>query len=154
MKIRQRIDEIARWLRRVITQPRDELTRWQRTTRGMYDLGRHGYRQLRQDRAPQMAAALSYRTLFALVPVLVVAMVLLNSVRGADAFSELAGEIFDDYGLNEIAVVGDAGAEDFVGLGQSLQGLIAQAAGINLAAIGWVARGTTALPRCWLASTC
>ena len=59
---------MIRWMSRVITQPRDELDRWQRAARFAYDLAIYGGRQLRHDRAPQMAAALAFRTLFALVP--------------------------------------------------------------------------------------
>ena len=73
------IKSLAAWLRRVVTRPREELSRWQKAARFAYDLFRYGGRQLRQDRAPQMAAALAFRTLFALIPVLVVGMVVVNS---------------------------------------------------------------------------
>ena len=46
-----RIRPVMDWLRRVVTQPLDELSRWQKTVRFCYDLGRHGARQLREDRA-------------------------------------------------------------------------------------------------------
>lgn len=40
------------WLRRAITQPFEELNRWQRAARFAYDLGRYGAHQLREERAP------------------------------------------------------------------------------------------------------
>lgn len=54
-----------------ITQPGTELTRAQRSARYAVDLATHCARQLRRDNAPQMAAALTYRTIFSLVPTLV-----------------------------------------------------------------------------------
>ena len=59
-------------LQEAIVQPRHELDRWQKAARFVYDLGRCGLRQLDNDRATQMAAALAFRTLFGLMPVLVV----------------------------------------------------------------------------------
>ena len=53
-------------LRRAINEPFRELNRWQRAARFTYDLGRYGARQLKEDRAPQMASALAFRTLFGL----------------------------------------------------------------------------------------
>ena len=69
---KNRLQPVYDWLKRVITHPQEELTRWQMTVRFAYDLGRYGAAQLKRDRAPQMAAALSFRTLFGLLPVLVV----------------------------------------------------------------------------------
>ena len=87
------IESFIEWLRRVVTQPRRELDRWQRAARFAYDLGRYGERQLRRDRAPQMAAALSFRSLFALVPVLIVGMIVVRAFQGTDAFVEMTKEI-------------------------------------------------------------
>ncbi|MHC4142990.1 MAG: hypothetical protein ACYSUF_14380, partial [Planctomycetota bacterium] len=67
----QRVKALVDWLGRIMTQPQNELNRFQKTLRFVYDLGRHGARQLQHDRAPQMAGALAFRTLFALLPVLV-----------------------------------------------------------------------------------
>ena len=72
MTIRELIQKSTEHLLRIITQPRSELTRWQRAARFTYDLGRTGAQQLRRDRASQMAAALAYRTLFSLLPILAV----------------------------------------------------------------------------------
>ena len=81
-----RLQPVLESLKRVITQPQEELTRWQMTVRFAYDLGRYGAAQLRRDRAPQMAAALSFRTLFGLLPVMVVGAVMLRAFRGRDEF--------------------------------------------------------------------
>jgi len=99
----RRLTAAVRWVRRAITQPRSELDRWERAARGVYDLGLYGARQLRQDRAPVMAAALAFRTLFGLLPVLVVSTVLVNSFRGADAFKESVTDFIRAAGLYEIS---------------------------------------------------
>ena len=62
--IRDRIQAVLDLLRRAVTEPRSELDRWEKALRFAHDLGKSGARQLRQDRAPQMAGALTFRTLF------------------------------------------------------------------------------------------
>jgi membrane protein len=71
-------------LRRSIREPVDELSRAQRLVRFMIDLGRHGYRQLRKDQAPQMAAALTYRTIFSLIPIAVLSMLVFRAFVGLE----------------------------------------------------------------------
>ena len=73
---------IPDWVKRLWKRPTHELTRWQRTVKFSVDLGRHGARELRHDRAGQMAAALTYHTLFSLLPTLVLAMVVLQTFVG------------------------------------------------------------------------
>ncbi len=75
--LRRNANAAFHWLKRVVSQPREELNRWQQAARFAYDLGRFGARQLRHDQAPQMAAALAFRALLGLVPVLVVGTVLI-----------------------------------------------------------------------------
>jgi len=131
---RFRIQPLLEWLKRVITQPQDELTRWQATVRFGYDLGRYGAVQLQRDRAPQMAAALSFRTLFGLLPVLVVGAVMLRAFRGRDEFINVLTNIIGGLGLYEVGPVDNR-------LGDLLSGLVSQAANFNTAAIGWVGVG-------------
>jgi membrane protein len=89
------IKSFIQWLRRVVTQPHQELDRWQRAARFTYDLARAGGRQLGRDRAPQMAAALAFRSLFALVPVLVVGMVVVKGFGGTESFRPSTKEVID-----------------------------------------------------------
>jgi len=76
--------QLIRYLKQLVTQPVEELTRMQRFVRLSADMTRHCAIGLRQDRALQMAAALTYHTLFSLIPTLVLAMVILHSVVGVD----------------------------------------------------------------------
>ncbi len=130
------------WLRRAITEPRAELSRWQRAARFAYDLGCHGARQLSEDQAPQMAAALSYRTLFGLAPVLVVATVVVKAVKGSDAIRQSLHTLFVSAGLDKIHVVspeavGEA-SQASITLADWLQDLVGELSQVNVAAIGWV----------------
>jgi len=71
------VDPLARasaYLEWLIDRPVAELSRAQRFLRFAVDLTRHCSRELRQDDAGQMAAALTYRTIFGLVPLLMVSM--------------------------------------------------------------------------------
>src|SRR5262245_48947525 len=86
-------------LTRIMTQPREELTRFQRTLRFCFDLVRYGARQLQEGRAAQMAAALSFRVLFGLMPVLVVGTVVARSLMGPEDFKVLVHEVFEWMGM-------------------------------------------------------
>lgn len=66
-----RLQSYLEWL---VTHPVAELSRAQRFLRFAVDLVRHCSRQLRENDAAQMAAALTYRTIFGLVPLLMVSM--------------------------------------------------------------------------------
>jgi membrane protein len=133
------------WIKRVITQPRGELTLWQRRARFAYDLATYGTRQLYQTRAPLMAAALSFRTLFALLPVLVVSTVIVKGVQGIDPFLKLVNDIIEGLGLNQLQIeptsidvtltTPDARPPT---LGRWLEGVIRSLGEINLSALGWI----------------
>lgn len=63
---------------RLMTQPAVELTRKQKTVRYWTDLTRHCAKELHYDKAGQMAAALTYHTLFSLMPMVVVMLLVLK----------------------------------------------------------------------------
>jgi membrane protein len=66
-----RLEEYLKWL---VSRPVAELSRWQRRLRFVVDLVRHGSRQMSENDSGEMAAALTYRTIFGLVPLLMVSM--------------------------------------------------------------------------------
>ena len=133
------LKQMASWLGRAVTQPRDELNRWQRAARFAYDLSRHGARQLREDRAPQMAAALAFRTLFGLAPVLIVATIVVKAVKGSAALLASFRDLLVAVGLDKIQIVSlsESGTTAQT-LAEWLEHLVGQLASTNLAAIGWV----------------
>jgi membrane protein len=137
------IKSLIQWLRRVITQPRQELDRWQRAVRFAYDLARVGGRQLSRDRAPQMAAALAFRSLFALVPVLIVGMIVVKGFGGAESFLPSTRDVFDSLGLGDVRVATSASAAAIAAdqpenLAEWLEMLVNQAAEVNVSAVGWI----------------
>lgn len=142
------IEPIIRSAAEVITNPRQASTRWQKTVRFGYDLGRHGWRQLRDDNAPMMAAALTFRTLFALLPVIVVTTVVVKAMYGVGEFKALVGRLIDSFYLDDVQVVQSSepmmgppweGDEpDAMSLGEWVEMLVDRAAEINLEALGWV----------------
>lgn len=93
------MDPIARtreYLEWLIGHPVAELSRFQRWLRFAVDLTRHCSRELRQDQAGQMAAALTYRTIFSLVPLLLVSTVAFRVFGDVDqAFGRLRAAAYD-----------------------------------------------------------
>ena len=102
--IRRKLQPLINSIREVVTNPRAATTRWQRTVRYAYDLGWSGARQLRDDDAPMMAAALTYRTLFALLPILVVATIVVQAIYGAEEFKSVVRNMVGTLGLDEVQV--------------------------------------------------
>lgn len=138
--LRETMTSIFKWLSHVIREPREELDRWQRAVRYSYDLVRYGARQLREDRAPQMAAALSYQALFALVPVLVVAMIIVRALKGVDDFLTLVDEMLTSSGLGTVEIEPEVAGESALqvySLKDWLDELIGQAANVDLTAVTW-----------------
>lgn len=82
------VTNVTHYLRRLINQPLDEMTRAQQALRYAIDLGRHAYRTLVRDHAPQMAAALTFRTIFSIVPVVVLALLVFRSFYASDEAQE------------------------------------------------------------------
>src|SRR5512143_2724718 len=77
-----RLTAYLEWL---ISRPVAELSRAQRSLRFAVDLTRHCSRELRANDAGQMAAALTYRTIFGLVPLLMVSMLAFRLFGDMDA---------------------------------------------------------------------
>ena len=131
------------WLQRAVTQPLQELNRCQRAARFAYALGLHGARQLREDRAPQMAAALAFRTLFGLAPVLVVGTVLSKAINGPEAMLRSLRNLLDAAGLDKIHVVPVADTQvesggTEISLAEWLENLTSQLVNTNLSSIGLI----------------
>ena len=111
-------------------------------TRDLAIAVRFAFAQVQQSQAPAMAANLAFRTLFGLLPVLVVATIVTRALLG-DGFIELVHRTIDLLGLHEVKVVpadGSGAASDAAGvpLGSWLESLAREAANIDLSAIGFV----------------
>lgn len=147
---------MAAWLRSVLSDPHDELGAWERALRYPYDLARYFTRQLREDRAPQMASALAFRTLFALLPVMVVGGVMVRAFKGSEWLLDACQVLFKKLELDTMTVAGATG-EAAVASGESLStwllNLIGQSQKINIAAIGWVGMAVVIFSAIWLMVT-
>ncbi|MAT80747.1 MAG: hypothetical protein CMJ29_03765 [Phycisphaerae bacterium] len=79
-------------------RPRDRFLRF------VLDTSRIASRQMRKDRAPMMAAALTYRLLFSLIPLMVIAGVVLQQVVKPDRILEFTRDLINRLQLDSIKV--------------------------------------------------
>ncbi len=136
---------IVKSFSRLLQSPEQELTRWQYAARYLLTVFRHGLKQLREDRAGQMAAALAFRTLFGLVPLIAIGMVLFQAFGGAAIFEQLVRRLVEAANLTEIKLPNtDQSIVDFLlGLINNInQNVSFKSIGIvGLLLLGWAAIG-------------
>ncbi len=97
-------DWIGDRTRNLLRTPWDELGSWARFLRYQIHLWSYCLKQLHKTNAMAMSAALSFRTLFALVPMLVLAFVMLRSLGLSSENSQMVRHVLDQAGLNQIYV--------------------------------------------------
>ncbi len=103
MKLLQRIRDSVH---RLLTEPLEELTRAQRSLRYILDFGRYCALELRADRAGEMAAALTYHTLFSLLPTIVLMLVVMQTFVGVEDREKLKQDVID-FALQWVEAEGD-----------------------------------------------
>lgn len=89
------IKKIRRSVLSILTSPAHELGVWQRRFRWSVEFGRHCWRELMHDRAGQMAAALTYHTLFSLLPMLVLMLVVGRALLTEDQVTEFRNYVIE-----------------------------------------------------------
>lgn len=103
----------------------------------LWHLLRQGAHQLSQDRASMMAASLTYRTLFGLLPVTVVGAGVARAMMGIERFELLLQDAIRAAGLDQVQFdVTDDGSA--VTLGNWLSDIVSSGMNVNLAALTWV----------------
>lgn len=90
------------WIRRLLSTPAGELSRGQYRLRYCAEVCRQGFWRLYENRASQMAAALAYRTIFGLIPVLVIAILIFRAFGGAEVFSDFLQQILSAANLDSV----------------------------------------------------
>ena len=96
-----------------VKNPREKLTRGQHNVRYAWDLAAHCWRQLLRHRAEGMAAELTYRTIFSLIPVVVLSLVMFRVVGGLDDVQQkVENQLFSFFGVPEIG--DEYGRQNFV----------------------------------------
>ena len=139
------------WVRLAVTQPIGQLTAMQASIRRWFEVLRYCARHLGEDQAPVLAAALAFRVLFGLVPVLVVVTVVSRSVL-QDSFPSFVRTIIERLGLGSVSLSADTdGAAS--NLGTWMEGLVANASHVNLSALGWVGFGVVIFSALWVLVT-
>jgi len=125
--------------RRWLDAPESRVAGWQRPARFGLRLAVHAGSQLMRDRANLMAAAITYRTVFALVPVLVVSLVVLRFFLGSDAISQGLNALLEQFGLTNLSLgEPEPGEEGPATVAQWLESVVQRAETINFGAIGAV----------------
>ena len=154
--LRERIQDGFQWVSQAVHEPRRNLDEVQQRVRNGFEIARYCVRHLAQDRAPQMAASLAFRTLFGILPVLVVVTVAARSLLGSN-FQKITGQLIDAMGLNEIKIIppqlNTTQASKPVGLGEWVDGFVSTAANINLAGLGWIGMIVVLFSALWVMVT-
>jgi membrane protein len=130
-----RVEKYIEWL---VTHPVAELSRAQRFLRFLVDLVRHCSRELRANDAGQMAGALTYRTIFGLVPLLMVSMLafrLFGDMEAAARQLQSAAYAFFNYQVDPARPEAMAFKE---ALDERLLDVMKTVAGLSFEAIGTV----------------
>jgi membrane protein len=141
-----RLQLYIEWL---ISHPVAELSRAQRSLRFTVDLVRHCSRELGDNDAAQMAAALTYRTIFGLVPLLMVSMLafrMFGDMEAAGRHLQRAAYAFFNYQVDpsrpEAAAFKEALDERVLDLMRSVSGLSFEAIGaVGALLLIWAALG-------------
>ena len=94
-----------------IAHPDEELTRLQRLVRSAWALGAYAGGQLVRNNASLMAAGLAYRTLFSLIPVLVLSILVLRTFVQEQQVERVLTNLLDAVGLTELSVAVPVDAE-------------------------------------------
>ena len=100
------MNRLLTYLIEAIRSPREQLSRGQQFLRKSIELVVYCYRQLQRQRADGMAAELTYRTIFALIPVVVLGLVMFRVVGGLeDVQAKVENQLFSFFGVPDVSAV-------------------------------------------------
>ena len=145
------MQKVIKRLQAAIANPKAELNRWERFVLYIWQLFRQGVKQLSEDRANMMAASLTYRTLFGLLPVTVVGAGVARAIMGESRFEVFLYNLVEASGLNEVAI--DVQMDNSITLGQWITDIVSSGMNINIAALTWVSLGVLVYSSIALMST-
>ncbi|MCG8409563.1 MAG: YihY family inner membrane protein [Phycisphaerales bacterium] len=92
-------------IERLLTAPGEEMGHWSRFARFQIQLWRFCARRLWENNVAAMSAALSFRTIFAMIPAIVLAVLVLKSVGVLDDGKKSLREFLAGAGVTRIAIV-------------------------------------------------
>lgn len=131
-----KLKSILKRFEEAIKNPIEELSRWERVILYVWQLAIQGARQLSQDRASMMAASLTYRTLFGMLPVTVVGAGVAKAIMGNERFEQFMHNAIAALGMNQLQLDTPENGEA-VTLGSWLSDLVSSGMNINVAALTW-----------------
>lgn len=95
--------KLYRYIIDAVRRPREELSRRQHQLRYAWEITVHCWRQLIRHRAEGMAAELTYRTIFSLIPLVVLGLVMFRIVGGLDDVQQkVEDSLYSFFGVPEI----------------------------------------------------
>ena len=100
------LDELRRRIGNLLTAPLTELGSWARFARSQITLWRFCVRRLHENNVMAMSSALSFRTIFALVPTIIVAFLALKSLGVVEDSKHWLRDFLDRSGLTRITYMG------------------------------------------------
>jgi membrane protein len=98
----QIFDELRRRVKNLLTAPLTELGSWARFARGQITLWRYCIRRLHENNVMAMSSALSFRTIFAMVPLVIVAFLALKSLGVVEDSKAYLRDFLERSGLTQI----------------------------------------------------
>lgn len=97
-------NRLSQQIEEFLTRPGTQLGRGARFLRFQFELWRFCARRLRQNNLMAMSAALSFRTIFALIPILIFGFLVLKSVGVVENGKRTMRDLLDQSGLSQIAI--------------------------------------------------
>lgn len=104
LRIRQTIEE-------TLANPGEQISRWARLLRTQLALWQFCAKRLRENNLAAMSAALSFRTIFAMIPTLILAFLFLKSMGVVDDGKRALHDLLETSGLTQIVAAKDAPPE-------------------------------------------
>jgi membrane protein len=130
-----RLSNLIKWLRSAIHDPFEELSRWEKLVRYIWQVLRQGTSQLAEDSASTMAAALTYRTLFGVLPMTVVGAGVARSIMGEHRFEQFLHDAIEISGLNLVQIADDGVNST---LGSWLSEIVTNGMNVNISTLTWI----------------
>jgi membrane protein len=93
---------VAQRVQNLLTTPLTELAGWARFARIQIHMWRHCMRRLHEHNVMAMSAALSFRTIFALIPMIIVAFLVLKSMGAVEDSKRLLRNVLEKTGMTQI----------------------------------------------------
>ena len=109
------IDVIRDWIQKLLKAPVDRLGRWARFARFQIRLWPHCFRRLRRNNLLTMSSALAFRTIFAMVPIIVLAVLVVKAVGMAELGRESLWKALEFTGITRLTVSRDRFGEEIEG---------------------------------------